>query len=94
MNGYSNISDTMGMVHTFHDSNMDNFNVDRRQEAQEMKRILDRYTKNDTSLYILQDKLFTCILEYKFTGEKEILSTHSTREEARRALESYREDYL
>ena len=94
MNGYSNISDTMGMVHTFHDSNMDNFNVDRRQEAQEMKRILDRYTKNDISLYILQDKLFTCILEYKFTGEKEILSTHSTREEARRALESYREDYL
>ena len=59
-----------------------------------MKRILDRYTKNDTSLYILQDKLFTCILEYKFIGEKEILSTHSTREEARRALESYREDYL
>ena len=94
MNGYSSISDTMGMVHTLHDSNMDNFNVDRRQEAQEMKRILDRYTKNDTSLYILQDKLFTCILEYKFTGEKEILSTHSTREEARRALESYREDYL
>jgi len=84
----------MGMVHTLHDSNMDNYNVDRRQEAQEMKRILDRYTKNDTSLYILQDKLFTCILEYKFTGEKEILSTHSTREEARRALESYREDYL
>ena len=59
-----------------------------------MKRILDRYTKNDTSLYILQDKLFTCILEHKFTGEKEILSTHSTREEAKRALESYKDDYL
>ena len=57
-------------------------------------RMLDRYTKNDTSLYILQNRLFACILEHKFTGEKEILSTHSTRDEARRALESYKDDYL
>ena len=74
-------------------NNMDYTDVYGRQEAQEM-RILDRYTKNDTSLYILQDKLFTCILEHKFNGEKEVLSTHSTRDEARRALESYKDDYL
>jgi len=59
-------------------------------------RILERYSdKNGTSVYILQSKYsFMCILESRWTGEIEILSTHSTREEARRALESYKGDYL